>query len=134
VAGPRETEPATLVRDRRVRRRADFVRVQDAGAKSQARHFLLLASPTTAPDGRTRLGIVASKRVGGAVERNRAKRLVREIFRLHRAEFPRGADVVVVARPGAHELGLAAATAEILPALPPLARRLASPAPRRPRA
>ena len=131
-AGSRTTSaPATFDRTQRVRRRVDFVRVQDTGAKAQARHFLLLASPTTSPEGRTRVGVVASKRVGGAVERNRVKRLVREVFRLHTAEFPLRADVIVIARPGAHELALTDAAAEIRAALPPLARRLAHPVPPR---
>ena len=48
------------------------------------------------PDTTTRLGIAATKKIGGAVERNRAKRLVREIFRRNPA--PPGYDIVVVPR------------------------------------
>ncbi len=51
-----------------------------------------------------RLGVVASKKVGGAVQRNRAKRLVREWFRHLTIELP-GCDVVVVLRAGAHTAG-----------------------------
>lgn len=47
-----------------------------------------------------RLGLSVSRRVGGAVERNRWKRLAREVFRRHRARLPVGVDLVVVAHPG----------------------------------
>lgn len=99
------------------------MRIQGTGAKAQSRYFLLLCLPTSASDGRTRLGVVASKRVGGAVERNRSKRLIREVFRLHYDDFPHAADVVVVARPGADELTLAQAEEQIRAALPVLSRR-----------
>jgi ribonuclease P protein component len=70
-----------------------------------------------------RLGVVASRKVGPAVARNRAKRLVREAFRLHPEVFPRGVDVVVIVRPGTHLLGLADVVAEITRATPQVARR-----------
>jgi len=44
------------------------------------------------------LGITASKRTGNAVQRNRIKRLVRECFRLHRDQFPKGFDIVIAAK------------------------------------
>ena len=47
-----------------------------------------------------RLGIVASRKLGGAVERNRWKRLIREAFRRYRAELPTGIDLVVIPRKG----------------------------------
>jgi len=47
-----------------------------------------------------RLGVIASRRVGPAVKRNRGKRLVREIFRRHIASFPTGTNMVVVLRSG----------------------------------
>lgn len=46
----------------------------------------------------TRLGVAASRRLGGAVRRNRAKRLVREAFRLNRCLLPSGCDIIVVPR------------------------------------
>lgn len=121
-------ELMTLARSRRLRRRPDFVRIQGTGAKAQSRYFLLLCLPTSSSDGLTRLGVVASKRVGGAVERNRSKRLIREVFRLHYNDFPFGADVVVVARPGANELTFAQAEEQIRAALPVLSRRAGRPA------
>ncbi len=50
-----------------------------------------------------RLGLVVSKRVGSAVERNRIKRVIRECFRSKREEFPRG-DCVIIAQPGLADL------------------------------
>jgi ribonuclease P protein component len=51
------------------------------------------------PGAASRLGVVTSKKVGGAVARNRARRLLRESFRLHQHDLPQPADFVLVARP-----------------------------------
>ncbi len=52
----------------------------------------------------TRLGVVATRRLGGAVIRNRSKRLVREIYRLNKAKTSAlGLDIVVMPRPGFSE-------------------------------
>ncbi len=45
-----------------------------------------------------RLGLTVSAKLGGAVQRNRVKRLLREAYRLHEGEFARGVDLVLVAR------------------------------------
>ena len=51
--------------------------------------------------GYTRIGLTATKKVGHAVQRNRLRRQLREIYRLHETSFARGYDLVVVARPRA---------------------------------
>jgi ribonuclease P protein component len=67
-------------------------------------HFVLLLAPTPdrskAPgrEASARLGVTVSRRVGNAVTRNRAKRLVREAFRATRELWPPGTDVVVIVR------------------------------------
>src|SRR5215831_7759711 len=76
----------------RIRRRAEFQEVYDRGTKTHGRYctVFILAKP----DGGGRLGIAATRKLGGAVERNRAKRLIREVFR--RNKIARGFDVVVI--------------------------------------
>ena len=56
------------------------------------------AAPPDAADRRTRVGFITSKRVGGAVERNRVRRRLREIIRQHRASLHAGSWLVVIAR------------------------------------
>ena len=102
-----------LSRAQRIRKRPEFVRIQDGGLRVNARHFLVLLAAGPAPDGPARLGVVASRKVGGSVERNRAKRLVREVFRHATDLFPPGVDVVVIVRPGAHTLRFADAEDEL---------------------
>ena len=69
----------TLPPARRIRRRGEFQRVFDAGRRAHGRYFTIIA--VAAPGAESRLGIVASKKLGGAVVRNRAKRLIRQVFR-----------------------------------------------------
>lgn len=76
----------------RIRRRAEFQKVYDRGARIHGRLATLFILANQLPEGR--LGIAATKRFGGAVQRNRAKRLIREVFR--RLKIAPGFDVVVV--------------------------------------
>ncbi|MEZ5175075.1 MAG: ribonuclease P protein component [Acidimicrobiia bacterium] len=62
------------------------------------RHGAVTVFQATGTAGSTRVGVVAGKKVGSAVQRNRAKRRLREALR--RVEIPDGLDVVVVASPG----------------------------------
>ena len=96
---------------RRLRARSEYLAAQAASARVTTPHFVLLLAPSTA-GAPARLGVTASKHVGDAVRRNRTKRLVREAFRLHGELFPDGVDVVVIARAGAPDLGLADVVAE----------------------
>jgi len=86
-----------------VRRSRDFQRISRQGARVRSRDFVVLAA--VAPGGRARrLGVTVSRKVGGAVVRNRVKRRIREWFRADRKGIPEGIDIVVIARPGAAEL------------------------------
>ncbi|WP_437817883.1 ribonuclease P protein component [Sorangium sp. So ce1078] len=135
---------SSFPRGRRIRKRADFVRIQNGGHRVTTRHLLLLvAAPTgaaargrtprgaedcaaPAPDpvpGTPRLGLVASRKVGGAVARNRAKRLLREAFRRFPELFPERVDIVVILRTGAGSLGLDDVLAELRSVVQVLRRR-----------
>jgi ribonuclease P protein component len=85
--------------------------------------FAREGAPAGAP---ARLGLSVSRKVGGAVERNRVKRVLRERFADLSPDLPSGIDVVVIARPGAVEY-LAERGSEALGArLGELARRAAA--------
>ncbi len=83
-----------FLRDEHIRRRADFKDAYERGSRASGRLMTLFRLSTPRPG--SRLGIAASRKMGGAVERNRAKRLIREIFRHHKPGA--GLDVVVVPR------------------------------------
>ena len=72
-------------------------------ARSQGQRLVLgclIANWLVLPEGSaTRLGVVTSGKIGNAVVRNRARRLMREAFRLHQHELARPMDLVLVARP-----------------------------------
>lgn len=73
--------------------------------------------------GGCRLGITVTRRSGGAVARNRVKRLVREAFRRHRAALAPALDLVVNIRPGAEGRTYRELEAELVGVLGELARR-----------
>jgi len=106
-------------RTARLRVRGEFDRVQRGGRRVSTSLFTLVASPNSLD--RDRLGIIASRRIGGAVVRNRAKRRIREVFR---RQPPPGAgaamtflDVVVVARQQVTTAPIAAVEADFSTAL-----------------
>jgi ribonuclease P protein component len=88
----------------RLSRSADFDRVFRQGRSYGSRELVLYVFPREEAAHARRLGLSVSRKVGGAVQRNRVKRLIREAFALEGAELPAGSDAVVVARPEARGL------------------------------
>jgi len=90
----------------RLRRRREFLAVQERGTRLYAGEVLVLVKGTGVD--RARIGITVSSKVANAVGRNRVKRWVREAFRELQAGLP-PVDLVVIARQGALTMGLAGA-------------------------
>ena len=89
-----------ITKEMRLRKRAEFVAIQQSGQKLHGRHVLALARQRSNAELPGRLGITVTKKVGNAVVRNRIRRLVREWMRLH-GWVPVGWDLVVVAKDSA---------------------------------
>jgi len=94
-----------------VRKRAEFLRIQDGGQRVSTPRFVLILSANPEQRG-PRLGITASRRVGNSVVRSRAKRLVREAFRATRELWPVGVDLVVIVKRAPESSKLASVVAE----------------------
>jgi ribonuclease P protein component len=94
-------EPQTFGKGVRLRRRAEYLAVQERGARINADCLLVVWKRNQADV--ARLGLTVSSKVGPAVERNRIRRHLREFFRKRKTEFPKGVDVVVIARTNARE-------------------------------
>jgi ribonuclease P protein component len=79
--------------------RAGFLAARDSGMKAVSRGFILQAVPTGRPD--WRLGLTATRKIGNAVRRNRARRRLRALARTELAALARaGIDYVMIARQG----------------------------------
>ena len=85
----------------RLRHRQEFLRAQAQGKRFHTRHFGVTLAPMA--EGHPRLGLVATRRLGKAVQRNRVKRLLREFFRRHQTGLP-DFDLVIMAKKGAPAL------------------------------
>ncbi|MEI9942372.1 MAG: ribonuclease P protein component [Pseudomonadota bacterium] len=109
----------------RVRKRVEFLKIQDGGLRvSTSRFVLILSASAAAHASEPRLGITASRRVGNAVVRSRAKRLIREAFRSTRELWPPGIDLVVIVKRATGESKLDSVIAEWLAARPQIEKRL----------
>ncbi|MHB8693704.1 MAG: ribonuclease P protein component [Solirubrobacteraceae bacterium] len=108
----------------RLSRSADFDRVFRSGRSHAGRELVLYVFPR-GENAEARLGLSVSRKVGGAVDRNRVKRLLREAFAVEGDRLPPGTDAVVVARSDARALaereglaGMRRALAELISRVP----------------
>jgi len=122
--GARRASGGRSPKRRRLSRSAEFERVYRQGRSKGNRHLVLYAFPREEDDDGPRLGLSVGRRVGGAVDRSRVKRVLREAFWAEAQRLPEGSDYVVVARPESLPLvdregapGVRAALAELVDAL-----------------
>lgn len=94
-----------MAKRRRLSRSGEFDRVYRDGSSHATRHLVLYSFPRRDDgDEDVRLGVSVSRKVGGAVDRNRVKRTLREAFWGLSETFPPRHDFVLVARPEIGEL------------------------------
>jgi ribonuclease P protein component len=104
MAGPGDGRPGARRKRRRLSRSGDFDRVYREGRSYPGRHLVVYTFPRAGTEDGPRLGISVGRKVGGAVERNRVKRMLREAFWACADQLPEGHDFVIVARSEAGEL------------------------------
>ena len=124
----RSRSPTRSTKRGRLSRSAEFERVYRQGRSYGNRYFVLHAFPRAASGdlgAGPRLGLSVSRKVGGAVDRNLVKRLVREAFPSLAQSFPPAVDFVVVARPDARSLAERDGLAGVSAALSELAAKAA---------
>ena len=86
-----------LSQSMRLKQRRDFIEIKQRGQRLAA--GCLIANWTTSPEGSgSRLGVITSRKLGSAVTRSRARRLLRETFRLHQHDLRQPVRMVLVAR------------------------------------
>ena len=107
------SHPQGLPRNRRLKLPSEFSRVRAEGHRLVVGCLIL----NWKEGARCRLGVITSRKIGGAVVRNRARRLLRECFRKHQAELSRVVEVVLVARKSIAECALADVERDYLKAM-----------------
>ena len=104
-------KPQRFRRPDRLKKRYEFRQAQLSGRRIHTPHFLIVVVPNALQN--TRLGITVTKKVGNAVQRNRIKRVVREVFRRNRPLFPASHDLVFIAKRGSTVIDYASLLSEL---------------------
>ena len=97
----------------RLSRASEFARLKREGTSYHGK-LIVLSVLKAEPDTETRIGLITSRRVGGAVVRNRVRRRLREIVRAVRPQMRRGLHIVLVARASAAKADFAALRIDVL--------------------
>ena len=105
-----------LPRERRIKQGRDFARAKTQGKRVYS--GCLIANWLVLPAGSpTRIGVITARKIGGAVARTRARRLLREAFRLHQPDLMQPVDLVLVAQPSIVDKAFADVERDYLAAL-----------------
>ena len=113
VPSPR---PLALPHSRHIKQGRDFLRIKVQGRRT-VNGCLIANWMTLGPGTVSRLAVITPKRIGPAVVRNRARRLLRESYRLHQNQFLTPVDLVLVARPSIAGKDFAQVERDLLAAL-----------------
>jgi ribonuclease P protein component len=100
------TPSRRLPSERRIKRGRDFMRARSTGRRIVS-GCLIFNWVEMGTGHATRVGIITTRKIGGSVVRSRARRLLREVFRLNQSQFARPVDLVLVARNSIVEKGFA---------------------------
>ena len=114
----------------RLKKRSDFLRLQHKGVRQVMTHFILQAAVAPDPIPSARLGFTASKKIGNAVCRNRAKRRLRALS--HALDTPAlraGTDYVLIARQSVLGAEFASLAADLQKAMQAVHKKLDNPLP-----
>jgi len=115
VTVPPGERPRSFPASERLRTDREFREVVRKGARLHTAHYTVYRD--SLGGGKRQVGISAGKRAGGAVARNRAKRLLREFYRRHKDLFPMGSRTAIVVRKPPEGAVLSTVCDELLPAL-----------------
>lgn len=112
---PRGERPNRFSTEERLRTDREFREVVRKGERLTTSHYTVYRD--SLGGGKRQVGVSAGKRAGGAVARNRTKRLLREFYRLHKDAFPAGTRTAIVVRVPPEGAVLSTVCAELLPAM-----------------
>ncbi len=116
------SSPATLPGHRRLKTQQHFRAVYQHGRRAAGQWLTVVVlhnrPPAGSPAADARLGVSVSKDHGGAVRRNKLKRLLREAFRLEREGLPAGLDLVLIPRQRPEDFPLAELRRELAQLVP----------------